>query len=160
VVPAGAPSVSVEDTLPAVRLGLEPDPHSPAYVIYTSGSTGTPKGVVVDHRNLYNLICWFADYLSADRLRGMLATTSGCFDPSTVEICAPLVAGGTVILAENLFAVPNLPARSEATVLVAAASALSALMRDDLPPNVRTVITGGELVTRALCDRVYAHPQV
>ncbi|MEU4097599.1 amino acid adenylation domain-containing protein [Streptomyces sp. NPDC026673] len=160
VVPATATPVPVEDTQPADGLGPETDPHSPAYVMYTSGSTGTPKGVVVEHRNLHTLISWYADYLSADELRGMLAATSVCFDPSTVEIFAPLVAGGTVILAENLFAVPALPARSEVTVLIAAASALSALLRDTLPPNVRTVITGGELVTRALCDRVYAHPQV
>ncbi|MFE7750947.1 amino acid adenylation domain-containing protein [Streptomyces sp. NPDC057428] len=160
VVPATATSLSVEDTQPADSLGPQSDPHGPAYVMYTSGSTGTPKGVVVEHRNLHNLIRWFAAYLSADELRGMLATTSVCFDPSTVEIFAPLVAGGTVILAENLFAVPTLPARSEAAVLVAAASALSALMPAGLPPNVRTVITGGEPVTRALCDRVYAHPQV
>ncbi|WP_405771536.1 amino acid adenylation domain-containing protein [Actinacidiphila glaucinigra] len=159
-VPATVTSVPVDDVQPADSLGLETDPHSPAYVMYTSGSTGTPKGVVVEHRNLHTLIRWYADYLSADELRGMLAATSVCFDPSTVEICAPLVAGGTVILAENLFAVSALPARSEVTVLIAAASALSALMRDTLPPSVRTVITGGELVTRALCDRVYAHPQV
>ncbi|MFJ4849307.1 amino acid adenylation domain-containing protein [Streptomyces sp. NPDC088733] len=160
IVPPSAVSVPVEDTRPADTLGVRPDPHDAAYVIYTSGSTGTPKGVVVEHRNLYNLIRWFTEFLSADELGGMLAATSVCFDPSTVEICAPLAAGGTVILAENLFAVPTLPARSEVTVLIAAASALSALLRDTLPPNVRTVITGGELVTRALCDRVYAHPQV
>ncbi|MFF4244894.1 amino acid adenylation domain-containing protein [Streptomyces sp. NPDC001822] len=160
VVPPAALSVPVENTPPADSLGLRADPTTPAYVIYTSGSTGTPKGVVVEHRSLDNLVRWFADHLSADELSGMLATSSVCFDPSTVEICAPLVAGGTVILAENVFAVPTLPARSEATVLVAAASALSALMREGLPPGVRTVITGGELVTRALCDRVYAHPQV
>ncbi|MFE2546120.1 amino acid adenylation domain-containing protein [Actinacidiphila glaucinigra] len=160
VVPATVTSVPVEDVQPADSLGLETDARSPVYVMYTSGSTGTPKGVVVEHRNLHTLIRWYADYLSADELRGMLAATSVCFDPSTVEVFAPLVAGGTVILAENLFAVSALPARSEVTVLIAAASALSALMRDTLPSNVRTVITGGELVTRALCDRVYAHPQV
>ncbi|MGW1726784.1 amino acid adenylation domain-containing protein [Streptomyces sp. NPDC002306] len=160
VVPDGVTAVPVEGTSPADRPDGDPEPYDAAYVIYTSGSTGTPKGVVVEHHNLHNLIRWFADHLSSDELSGMLATTSVCFDPSTVEICAPLVAGGTVILAENAFALPTLPARSEATVLVAAASALSALLRDGLPPNVRTVITGGESVSRALCDRVYAHPQV
>ncbi|MFI8007911.1 amino acid adenylation domain-containing protein [Streptomyces sp. NPDC086010] len=160
IVPAFAMSVPVEDTRPADGMDVRSDPHAAAYVIYTSGSTGTPKGVVVEHRNLHNLIRWFTDFLSEDELGGMLAATSVCFDPSTVEIFAPLTAGGTVVLAENVFAVPMLPARSEVTVLIAAASALSALMRDALPPNVRTVITGGELVTRALCDRVYAHPQV
>ncbi|MFF5858309.1 amino acid adenylation domain-containing protein [Streptomyces sp. NPDC012751] len=160
VVPDGATPVPVEDTRPADGPGPLAEPHDVAYVMYTSGSTGTPKGVVVEHRSLHNLIRWFADHLSPAELRGVLATSSVCFDPSTVEIFAPLVTGGTVLLAENVLAVPTLPARSEATLLVAAASALSALLRDTLPPHVRTVITGGEPVTRALCDRVYAHPQV
>ncbi|MEU2742274.1 amino acid adenylation domain-containing protein [Streptomyces sp. NPDC007095] len=159
-VPASSTRVRVEDTQPADSLDEIPDPHGAVYVIYTSGSTGTPKGVVVAHRNLSNMMRWAAGYFSADELRGVLATSSVSFDASVIEIYAPLVTGGTVILAENIFAVPTLPALFEATLLVAVPSALSALLRDALPPNVRTVITGGELVTRALCDRVWAHPQV
>ncbi|MGW1541288.1 amino acid adenylation domain-containing protein [Streptomyces sp. NPDC002309] len=160
VLPAAVRSLAVEDTRPADGSGTDFDQHGTVYVIYTSGSTGTPKGVVVEHHSLQNLVRWFVDDLSEDELGGVLATSSVCFDSSAIEMFVPLAAGGTLILAENVFAVATLPARSEVTVVIAAASGLSAMVRDTLPPNVRSVYTGGELVTRALCDRVYAHPQV
>lgn len=45
-------------------------------------------------------------------------------------------------------------------MLLSVPSALSALLRVPLPPNLRTVLTGGEAVSRALCDRIFANPQL
>jgi amino acid adenylation domain-containing protein len=128
-----------------------------AYVIYTSGSTGTPKGVLIEHRNLLNLLGWMTSTFSAAELSGMLAASSVCFDASILEIFPPLVSGGTVILAPNLL---EMPAVDELTMLFGVPSALAALLRDPLPASVRTVLTGGEVVTRALCDRIFANPGV
>ncbi|MEV0460389.1 amino acid adenylation domain-containing protein [Catellatospora methionotrophica] len=132
----------------------------PAYVIYTSGSTGQPKGVVVEHRQTMNLLRWEAAHYPAEELRGMLATASICFDPSVSQLFLPLIAGGTVILADNLLALPTLPARDEVTTVYGVPSALAALLRDPLPPGVRAVFAGGEPLTRSLVDRIYANPGV
>ncbi|MGH3678835.1 MAG: amino acid adenylation domain-containing protein, partial [Natronosporangium sp.] len=135
-------------------------PSDPAYVLYTSGSTGTPKGVVVEHRSVVNLLAWAGQAFDADELAGMLAATSVCFDVSVVELFTPLTTGGTVILAENLLALPSLPARDQVRVVCGVPSALSALVRLPVPAGVRTVAPAGEALSRALVDRLYALPGV
>ncbi|MEU7985054.1 amino acid adenylation domain-containing protein [Streptosporangium canum] len=157
----GAETVLVDDVVPGD--GAPPvagDPGDAAYVIYTSGSTGTPKGVVVEHRNTLNLLRWEAAAYTAEELSGMLAGSSVCFDASISQLFTPLVAGGTVILADNLLALPSLPAREEVTTVYGVPSALSVLLREPLPGGVRAVFSGGEPLTGALLRRIYANPGV
>ncbi|MEV0378543.1 amino acid adenylation domain-containing protein [Nonomuraea sp. NPDC050643] len=159
--PAGAEPILIEDVKPgAGPFHVPGDPGDPAYVIYTSGSTGTPKGVVVEHRNTMNLLRWEAAAYTAEELGGMLAGASVCFDPSISQLFLPLVAGGTVILADNLLALPTLPARDEVRTVYGVPSALSVLLRDRLPAGVRAVFSGGEPLTGALVRRIYANPGV
>ncbi|MEV0187093.1 amino acid adenylation domain-containing protein [Kitasatospora purpeofusca] len=136
------------------------EPTDAAYVMYTSGTTGQPKGVVVEHRNVAALLRWESSVYSADELRGMLAATSVCFDPSVTQLFLPLLRGGTVVLAENLLALSALPARDLVTMVYGTPSALAALIREPLPPGVRTVRAGGEPLTRALADRIHANAGV
>jgi len=84
--------------------GPEPPPVAAdrlAYVMYTSGSTGTPKGVAVTHRNVVRLIRGqirgqaFADF-GPDETVLQLAPLA--FDASTLEIWAPLLNGGRLVL--------------------------------------------------------------
>ncbi|KAA2261603.1 amino acid adenylation domain-containing protein [Solihabitans fulvus] len=145
---------------PPTRMPVPGDGGDIAYVIYTSGSTGRPKGVVVEHRNTMNLLAEEARRYSADELRGVLAGTSASFDPSVSELFLPLVTGGTVILADTVLDLPVLPARDEVTLVNGVPSVLSALLRRPLPAGVRTVVTGGERLPRALADRIFASPQV
>ncbi|HEX6902709.1 MAG TPA: amino acid adenylation domain-containing protein, partial [Thermoanaerobaculia bacterium] len=88
-----------------------------AYVIYTSGSTGKPKGVAIEHGSVSALMHWSRETFSDEELKGVLASTSICFDMSVFELFAPLAWGGTVILAENALALPDLPARDEVTLI-------------------------------------------
>ncbi|MBV1850665.1 non-ribosomal peptide synthetase [Catellatospora tritici] len=136
------------------------EPHDAAYVIYTSGSTGRPKGVVIEHRNTVNMIGWVAGAYDADELGGMMAGASICFDFSVAEIFPPLTVGGTVILLENALGLLDDPARGRIRFATGVPSALTAVLDTALPPSVRTVITGGERVTRALVDRILANPGV
>ncbi|MDP9868124.1 MULTISPECIES: non-ribosomal peptide synthetase [Streptosporangium] len=157
----GAEPILVDDVAPGEGAPhVAGDPGDAAYVIYTSGSTGTPKGVVVEHRNTLNLLRWEASAYTAEELSGMLATASVCFDPSISQLFLPLVAGGTVILADNLLALPSLPAREEVTTVYGVPSALAVLLREPLPSGVRAVFSGGEPLTGALVRRIYANPGV
>ncbi|GLW10447.1 hypothetical protein Misp01_55750 [Microtetraspora sp. NBRC 13810] len=156
-----AEAVYVEDVTPDDwTMDVPGEPGDAAYVIYTSGSTGTPKGVVVEHRNTMNLLGWEASAYTAEELGGMLAGSSICFDASITQIFVPLVAGGTVILADNVLALPTLPARDEVTTVYGVPSALSVLLREPLPGGVRAVFSGGEPLTSALVRRIYANPGV
>ncbi|MFC5186003.1 non-ribosomal peptide synthetase [Actinomadura harenae] len=130
---------------------------SAAYVIYTSGSTGKPKGVTVEHRNALNLLAWVGETWGEAATGGWLASTSIGFDPSVMEIFGPLVHGGTVILADDLLALPSLPAAGEVTALGGPPPVLSALLRSGpLPPSLRLVYSGGEPLPGDLVERFTA----
>ncbi|GLW98480.1 non-ribosomal peptide synthetase [Microtetraspora sp. NBRC 16547] len=141
--------------------GTAVSPDDLAYVIYTSGSTGRPKGVAVEHRSVMNQLAWITETWTQEALAGMLAAASVSFDPSVMEIFAPLLVGGTVILADNLLALPHLPARDEVTALGGPPSVLAALLRSGpLPPRTRLVHYGAEVASAELIDAIYRNPQV
>jgi non-ribosomal peptide synthetase component F len=141
----------------AVAVGLD----DRAYVIYTSGSTGRPKGVDVPHRGVNALLRWAAGTYRPAELTGVLFATSVCFDISVFEVFFPLAVGGTVIVAENALALPDLPARERVTLVNTVPSAMAALLRGaGLPAGVRVVNLAGEPLPRRLADQVYARPHV
>ncbi|HLM58539.1 MAG TPA: amino acid adenylation domain-containing protein [Pyrinomonadaceae bacterium] len=132
-----------------------------AYVIYTSGSTGKPKGVAISHRSAVTLLQWARATFSAEELRGVLASTSVCFDLSVFELFAPLGVGGKVILAENALALPTLPAADEVTLVNTVPSAMAELVRmSGLPRSVRCVNLAGEPLKNSLVQQVYAREHV
>lgn len=131
-----------------------------AYVLFTSGSTGTPKGVVIEHSSVLALLRWMARTFNPADLRAGLATASISFDASVHQIFGPLSTGGCVVLADDVLALPTLPARDEVTMISAPPSALAALLEQPLPSGVRRVNVGAEAVTRPLVDRLYAQPGV
>ena len=70
-----------------------------AYAIYTSGSTGRPKGVVVGHAAIANRVTWTVDRHGMGPLDRVLQKTALTFDAAGWEFFAPLIGGGTVVLA-------------------------------------------------------------
>ncbi|HYV13041.1 MAG TPA: SDR family NAD(P)-dependent oxidoreductase, partial [Pyrinomonadaceae bacterium] len=70
-----------------------------AYVIYTSGSTGRPKGVMVTHRAIANRVLWTVDHHGLGAADRLLFKTPFSFDASIWELFAPLLSGGTVVVA-------------------------------------------------------------
>ena len=137
------------------------DPEQIAYVIYTSGSTGRPKGVAIRHGSALARLAWAAACYPRERLAGVLAATSICFDLSVFELFVPLAVGGTVILADDALAFPGLPAASEVTLVNTVPSAMAELVRSGrLPGSVRTVNLAGEPLRRELVERLYERPGV
>ncbi len=80
-------------------LSSEANPESLAYVIYTSGSTGKPKGVAIHHRALVNLLHAVLREPGISATDSLLAVTTLSFDIAGLELFAPLLAGGKVVLA-------------------------------------------------------------
>jgi amino acid adenylation domain-containing protein len=127
-----------------------------AYVIYTSGSTGKPKGVAIEHRSACAFVHWAHGVFDDRDLQGVLGSTSICFDLSVFEVFVPLSRGGSVILTENILALPSLPAREEVTLINTVPSAMAELARQGvLPSSVRTVNLAGEPLRPDLVDAVY-----
>jgi amino acid adenylation domain-containing protein/non-ribosomal peptide synthase protein (TIGR01720 family) len=128
-----------------------------AYIIYTSGSTGTPKGVAIEHRSASAFIHHARSMFSPADLAGSVASSSICFDFSVLEILVPLASGGTVILVESALHIPSMTTSVPPTMMCAVPSALAELVRDhELPPSIRVVNFGGEVLTSALSRAVYA----
>ncbi|EGH74690.1 AMP-binding protein, partial [Pseudomonas syringae] len=93
------------DTRPASTVPADsPNPvacaDSVAYIMYTSGSTGTPKGVLVPHRAICRLVIdnGYADFNGQDRVA---FASNPAFDASTLDVWAPLLNGGCVIVVEQ-----------------------------------------------------------
>ena len=148
----------------AERINQEPDqnpvslakPNNLAYVIYTSGSTGKPKGVAIEHRSTVALLQWATSVFTSEQLKGVLASTSMCFDLSVYEMFAPLSCGGTIILVENILHLPDARAATEVTLINTVPSAVTELLRiKGIPPSVRTVNLAGEPLKTSLVQQIY-----
>jgi len=136
-----------------------PLPANLAYLIYTSGSTGRPKAVAIAHHGAVLLAEWARQAFGREELAGVLASTSIAFDLSVFEIFVPLAWGGTVILADHVLALPDLPAAAEVTLIDTVPSLMAELLRGaPLPRSVRTVNLAGEPLSRALAERIHALP--
>ncbi|HEU5412905.1 MAG TPA: condensation domain-containing protein, partial [Candidatus Angelobacter sp.] len=137
-------------------LGVKLDPQNLSYVIYTSGSTGKPKGVAITHRAASVLVHWAHEVFSSEELRGVLASTSICFDLSVFEIFVPLSWGGRVVMAENALSLPQWLGQQNITLVNTVPSAMAELVRiKGVPSSVRVVNLAGEALQRNLVEQIY-----
>ncbi|ELR97624.1 non-ribosomal peptide synthetase [Gloeocapsa sp. PCC 73106] len=135
------------------NLDSQINPSNLAYIIYTSGSTGKPKGVAIEHRNTVQFLHWAKEVFNPDELKGVLAGTSICFDLSIFEIFVPLSWGGTVILVENVLALPNVT--NQVTLINTVPSAIYQLLQtNSIPPSVRTINLAGEALQPYLVQQL------
>lgn len=135
----------------------EPSASDLAYVMYTSGSTGRPKGVAVEHRSVVAMTRSMRKLLDDEELSGVLAAASICFDASVMEILGTLSLGGTVVLAENLLALLELPSADRVRTCTMVPSGMQALLAAGrLPEGIRCFVLGGEVLKRSLVDQLHA----
>jgi amino acid adenylation domain-containing protein len=127
------------------------DDAAPVYVAFTSGSEGVPKGVVVPHRAVIRLALRPA-FVPGGPGEVMLRFAPLPFDASTLEIWAPLLAGGALAVHPPGLSTPDeLDAyldRHNVTVAWFTAGLFESLasVRPELFGRLRQVLTGGDVV--------------
>ncbi|HVS81946.1 MAG TPA: amino acid adenylation domain-containing protein [Pyrinomonadaceae bacterium] len=134
-----------------------------AYLIYTSGSTTKPKGVMISHRAIMNVMLWMQSAFPLNERDRVLQNISISFDPSLLEILAPLIAGGRLVLAQPgghrdpAYLVRTI-VQHGITVLHAVPSMLGALLETTelhACSSLRHVFTGGEGLTQDVVRRFF-----
>ncbi|WP_411574629.1 amino acid adenylation domain-containing protein [Streptomyces fradiae] len=157
--PSGAATAGA-DPSEVVPFPDGPPPDSLAYLMYTSGSTGRPKGVAVPHDRVANLLHAVVREPGMGPGDVLVAVTALTFDISVLELFAPLVAGGRVVVAphdtvRDPARLAALLHRARATLTQATPSLWRALVDSGWQglPGLR-VLSGGEPLDPALAARL------
>jgi syringomycin synthetase protein SyrE len=137
-----------------------PAPDDLAYVLFTSGSSGQPKGVQMAHAALARRLAWLSRAYAVDWRDRSAQATQFTFDPSLIELCLPLIHGGSVALAPPGRLLPeslaDFAVRHGVTIMAFVPSTLNRFLdavgqRSDL--KLRVACCGGEVLAPELANR-------
>lgn len=149
------------------RPNVEVGPDDPAYLIYTSGSTGRPKGVVIHHEAIANYLYAYRTLIyrpmGADEPKVNMLIVTISFDASQVDLGTSLVAGHTLVLADeeeckDVTMLADLMRRTGVEAFDATPSRLAAML--ELPEfreaisHCRMLNIGGESIPASLLPKL------
>ena len=175
IIDSGAPSGAVPPpasaVIPVVDLATlvaanggpaGPVPHLPpsaaAVTIFTSGSTGRPKGVTVTQGGVATLLNAVQPMLALGPEDRFIAVSTFAFDIALVELLAPVLAGGRVVIADaeqvqDAVRLRELLTDSGATAMQATPAGWRMLVdAGGIPDGVKLRMTAGEPLPRDLAD--------
>ncbi|MGW5681227.1 AMP-binding protein [Nonomuraea sp. NPDC003754] len=141
------------------------DPDAPAYILFTSGSTGRPKGVVQSHRGALFQIRTHTNNLRIGPSDRISVVSSFSYDMAVTDGFSALLNGAAVVpvdlrlhglgrLREALVSGSVTIYHSTPTVY---RYLLDSLSPDEVLPDIRVVVLGGEEVVRHDLDRFRRH---
>jgi amino acid adenylation domain-containing protein len=139
-------------------------PDSLAGVFYTSGSTGEPKGVMTRHRSIVAYLSFIINVAELKPEDRILQLSSVSFDPSIIEILAPILSGATLVVPQDCRGIePSTYSELLSIQLITAVlcitpglleSILSLQDKSTWPhPHTRWVTIAGETLRFDLCRR-------
>jgi amino acid adenylation domain-containing protein len=170
--PPGAALIPVVDLASLAAAGAEPTgvaepvldlpPSATAVTIFTSGSTGRPKAVSVTQGGIAALLDAVRPMLALGPQDSLVAVSTFAFDIALVELLAPVLAGGRVVIADAEQALDAVRLRelltdSGATALQMTPAGWRMLVdAGGVPAGVKLRVTAGEPLPRDLADAIGA----
>ncbi|MDQ1721451.1 MAG: hypothetical protein QOI26_1185, partial [Pseudonocardiales bacterium] len=157
----------LDDASPVVALdGTAPEvpPAAAAYTMFTSGSTGRPKAVTVTQGGIAALLDAVAPMLALGPADRFVAVSTFAFDIALVELLAPVLAGGCVVIADSEHTLDaallrRLLVEAGATALQSTPAGWRMLVdAGGVPAGVRLRMTAGEPLSRDLADAIGGGP--
>jgi amino acid adenylation domain-containing protein len=151
--PAGSDACDDND------VGIDVEPDDLAYILFTSGSSGTPKGVMISQGNIAALFAAVMPLLGLPSGCRILACANFSFDISLFELLAPLLCGGTLVLAgksacANAAQLAALIEREQVTVVQATPSHWQLLNALPWTAPLTLAIATGEALPRTLAAAI------
>jgi amino acid adenylation domain-containing protein len=137
-------------------------PSAVAVTIFTSGSTGRPKAVSVTQGGIATLLSAVRPMLALGPEDRFVAVSTFAFDIALVELLAPVLAGGCVVIADaeqiqDAARLRELLTDSGATALQATPAGWRMLVdAGGIPAGVKLRMTAGEPLPRDLADAIGA----
>ena len=141
---------------------LDLPPSATAVTIFTSGSTGRPKAVSVTQGGIATLLAGMAPMFALGPEDRFVAVSTFAFDIALVELLAPVLAGGCVVIADaeqvqDAARLRELLADSGATALQMTPAGWRMLTdAGGVPAGVKLRLTAGEPLPRDLADAIGA----
>jgi amino acid adenylation domain-containing protein len=141
---------------------LDLPPSVTAVTIFTSGSTGRPKAVSVTQGGVAALLNAVRPILALGPADRFVAVTTFAFDIALVELLAPVLAGGCVVVADaehvlDAARLRTLLTESGATAVQATPAGWRMLVdAGGIPAEVKLRMTAGEPLPRDLADTMGA----
>ena len=139
---------------------LDLPPSAVAVTLFTSGSTGRPKGVSVTQGGIATLLNAAAPMLALGPGDRFLAVSTFAFDIALVELLAPVLAGGCVVVADAAQVLDAARLRDRlsdigATAMQATPAGWRMLVdAGGVPAEVKLRMTAGEPLPRDLADAI------
>ncbi|HEY0167498.1 MAG TPA: amino acid adenylation domain-containing protein [Jatrophihabitans sp.] len=140
-------------------------PAAAAYTMFTSGSTGRPKAVTVTQGGIAALLDAVRPMLALGPEDRFVAVSTFAFDIALVELLAPVLAGGCVVVADSEHTqdaalLRRLLLDSGATAMQSTPAGWRMLVDvGGVPDGVRVRMTAGEPLSRDLADAIGGGPQ-
>ncbi|MGD0244704.1 MAG: amino acid adenylation domain-containing protein [Streptosporangiaceae bacterium] len=161
--PSAAAPIPVIDLAALPAASAEPvdvPPSATAVTIFTSGSTGRPKAVNVPQDAIGAFLAALTPILGLGPDDRLVAVTTFAFDIALLELLAPVLAGGCVVIADaeqvrDTARLRELLTDSGATALQMTPVGWRMLIdAGGIPAGVKLRISGGEALPRDLADRI------